>query len=272
MAIDVHVHMKGGEDGRKILQALDQAKLERIVLMSPPPHWSLVTGEYEARGHREVIDELARAVELDPQRLIGFAWIEPTMPDSQEMVDYALGDKGLHGIKMLPHHWYPDDERAQACYRKIDGYGKPMLFHSGVVASWGNTSKYCRPAEFEIMMEYPKIRFALAHMSWPWTDECIATCWKLQWLQPERGHQWTCYIDITTGAPRIWKVDALTKALAQLGDEHLIYGSDCDTPENADSYRWRLEEDRSILRDAGASPEAIERIFSRNALSWLGIS
>jgi predicted TIM-barrel fold metal-dependent hydrolase len=271
MAIDVHVHAKGGEDGRRILKAMDELGLERIVLMSPPPHWSLASEREEVRGHRAVIDEIAGIIAPDPARMIGFGWIEPTLPDAQDMVDYALGDKGLAGIKMIPHHWYPDDERAQACYRKVESHGKPMLFHSGILWSWGNTSKYCRPAEFEIMMEYPGIRFAVAHMGWPWTDECIAMADKLRSIQPHRGQEPTCYVDITTGAPRVWKVDALRKALACLGDKHLVYGSDSGLPEGADYARQRLREDEEMLREAGASDETVARVLGRNALRWLGI-
>jgi len=36
MAIGVHVHCKGGEDGNKVLKAMDAVGLERIVLMSRP--------------------------------------------------------------------------------------------------------------------------------------------------------------------------------------------------------------------------------------------
>ncbi len=271
MAIDVHVHCKGGEDGNKVLKAMDAVGLERIVLMSRPAYYSLVTEAPDPVGHRAAIDELAKIVAPDPTRMVGFAWIEPTLPDAVEMVDYALGEKRLSGVKMLPNQWYPDDARAQAVYQRVEKYRKPMLFHSGILWTWGNTSKYCRPAEFEIMMEYPGIRFALAHISWPWTDECIAMCQKLQWTQPKRGHEWTCYIDITTGAPRLHKVNALRTALALIGDEHLIYGSDNADPENPDAYRPNLAEDRDIFREAGASEEVIDRVFNKNALQWLGL-
>ena len=178
MAIDVHVHCKGGEEGEKILPAMDELGLERIVLMSAPPHYSLATEQGEIRGHREVIDEIARVVRPDPDRMLGFAWIEPTLPDAEEMIDYALAEKSMVGIKMIPNQWYPDDERAQRCYQKIAGHEKPMLFHSGILWSQGNTSKYCRPAEFEIMMDYPKIRFA-GHVQHPFLDHS----------QGVKGHQ-----------------------------------------------------------------------------------
>ena len=269
MAIDVHVHTRGDEDGSKVLKALDYAGLERVVLFAVPPHRHLKPGEQPPKdAHKQSIDEAVKLVAPDPDRLIGFAWIEPTLPDALEAVDYALGEKGLRGVKMIPDHWYPADERAQACYKKIEEHGKPMLFHTGILWGRSDTSQYCRPAFFEIMLHYPGIRFAMAHISWPWTDECLAVNGKFRYNQEG---EWTSYVDITTGAPRIWKVDALQKALSYLGDEHIVYGSDCSRPEDGEDLKRHLDADKSILRDAGASPEAVERILSKNALRWLGI-
>ena len=268
MPVDVHVHTRGGEDGADILKAMDQIGLERVVLFSPHPQRDGGPQGPAKHPHRSVIDEIARIVAPDPERLLAFAWIEPTLPDAVEAVDYALGEKGLRGVKMIPNHWYPADERAQACYQGIEQHRRPMLFHTGVLWGTSDTSQHCRPAFFEIMLHYPGIRFAMAHMSWPWTDECLAVNGKFK--ENQQG-EWTSYIDITTGAPRIWKVDALRKALCYLGDEHIIYGSDSHLPDGADYARLRLREDTEMLREAGASPETIERILTTNALKWLGL-
>ena len=269
MAIDVHVHSRGGEKGSEILKAMDEVGLERVVLFAAPPHRPAAEGKAASEdAHKQSIDDMVRTAAADPERLIGFAWIEPTLPDAAYAVDYALGEKNLRGVKMIPNHWYPADERAQACYAKVDEYGKPMLFHTGILWGRSDTSQYCRPAFFEIMFHYPRIRFAMAHMSWPWTDECLAVNGKFKFNQEG---EWTSYVDITSGAPRIWKVDALRKALCYLGDEHLLYGSDCSLPGGADYARRRLQEDKEMLREAGASTETIERVLSKNALRWLGI-
>jgi len=267
MAIDVHIHTRGTEDGAKILKAMDRVGLERAVLMSVPPHWSKEAARSK-RPHKAMLDRLTKVVRVDPERLIGFAWIEPTLADAVQAVDYALDEKGLRGVKMIPNKWYPADERAQACYAKINEYGKPMLFHTGILWGTSDESQYCRPAFYEIMFHYPRIRFAMAHMSWPWTDECLAVNLK---FQVNQTGEWTSYIDITTGAPRIWKVDALRKALCCLGDEHLLFGSDAHLPDGEGMVRGRLLEDADMLREAGASKETINRVLSTNALRWLGI-
>ncbi len=270
MAIDVHIHTRGTEDGNKILKAMDKVGLERVVLFAVPPHRSEAAKGLK-EPHKKIIDDIAKLVSVDPDRLIGFAWIEPTLDDAQAGVDYALGEKKLRGVKMIPNHWYPADERAQACYQKIDGYAKPMLFHTGILWGDSDTSQYCRPAFYEIMLHYPNIKFAMAHMSWPWTDECFAVCGKFRAAGGYKKDNWRAFVDITSGAPRIWKVDALRKALAYLGDRNLIYGSDCFAAEDPDDLNGNLQMDREILRECGCSDETMERIFTKNSLTWLGI-
>jgi len=126
MAIDVHIHTRGGEDGEKILKAMDEVGLERVVLFAVAPHRSDQAGEAVGNAHRPSIDDIARICAPEPDRLIGFAWIQPTLPDALEAIDYTFGEKGLRGVKMIPDSWYPDDESAQACYAKIADFGRPM--------------------------------------------------------------------------------------------------------------------------------------------------
>ncbi len=271
MAIDVHIHTRGSEDGNKILKAMDQVGLKRVVLFAVPPHRD-PNAKGEERPHKVVLDRIAELVKVDPERLIGFAWIEPTLSDAVEAVDYAFGEKHLRGVKMIPNHWYPADERAQACYAKINEYGKPMLFHTGILWGMSDTSQYCRPAFFEIMLHYPNIRFAMAHLSWPWTDECFAVCGKFRAAGDYKPENWRSYADMTSGAPRIWKTDAMRKGLAYMGDRQFVYGSDCFNAEDPEALSHNLREDREILAECGCSKETTERILVENAERWLGIA
>jgi len=270
MAIDVHIHTRGTESGSKILKAMDQVGLERVVLFAVPPHRT-EGAKGSKKPHKKVLDDIAKLVKVDPDRLIGFAWIEPTLPDAVEAVDYAFGEKGLCGVKMIPNHWYPADERAQACYARINKHKKPMLFHTGILWGTSDTSQYCRPAFFEIMLHYPNIRFAMAHLSWPWTDECFAVCGKFRAAGGYKAENWRSYADMTSGAPRIWKVDAMRKGLAYMGDRQFVYGSDCFRAEDPEALKHNLVEDRDILRECGCSAETMERILTKNAERWLGI-
>ena len=78
------------------------------------------------------------------------------------------------------------------------------------------------------------------------------------------------YIDLTPGTPRIWRTEALHKALVYLGDERLIYGSDVYPADDGEQLLASLQRDQTIFREElGLSPAAIERIMSQNLLSML---
>jgi len=98
------------------------------VRLDPAPHRS-EEAKASKQPHRVVLDQIAKLTEVGPNRLIGFAWIEPTLPDALEAVDHTFGEKRLRGVKMITNKWHPADEQAQACYAKISEYGKPMLRH-----------------------------------------------------------------------------------------------------------------------------------------------
>ena len=73
------------------------------------------------------------------------------------------------------------------------------------------------------------------------------------------------YIDITLGAPRPYRRDAIAKALAVAGDARLLYGSDCDSPEDPEAFAAHARIDSSLLSgELGASDEAVQRIMREN--------
>ncbi|MGQ9662842.1 MAG: amidohydrolase family protein [Kiritimatiellia bacterium] len=223
----------------------------------------------------------------DPDRFYGLAWINPLLPNACEVVEQAITELGFRGIKMIPHHWYPHDERLFPVYRKIEELGVPVVFHSGILWGHGDSSRFCQPVHYEVLINFPRIRFALAHIGWPWTDECIALAGRFaaRVVRPDTGRQEhapraleqrVCeaqmFVDITLGAPRPYRTDALLKALAVLGDRRLIYGSDCGEPDNAEILRFHSELDRHLLSgELGQSPESIRRIMHDNfELFFLG--
>ena len=84
---DCHIHMRDETTGKEVLRAMDKVGMEQAVLFSP--HWH----ESNARAV-ESIDAAAALVAEDPERLIGFAWIEPTLSEAVQQVEYAINDKG----------------------------------------------------------------------------------------------------------------------------------------------------------------------------------
>jgi predicted TIM-barrel fold metal-dependent hydrolase len=255
---DCHVHMaEGVRDASAILKAMDAAAVDEIILFSPEAEDTLDAA-------RQATDALARIVKEARGRLHGFARLNPTVRGITGEIRRAIEGLGLAGIKMLPKKWYPYEDRLRPVYETLSALGAPVLFHSGILWGHGASSMYCRPAFYEVLLEYPNVRFALAHIGWPWTDECLALAGRF-WLGHGRHGQ--MYVDITPGAPKAWKVDAMRKALGYLPRNALMYGS--DSAPWRDGYRDWVQTDFDILRELGAAPATVRRVMHDNFHEFL---
>jgi predicted TIM-barrel fold metal-dependent hydrolase len=74
---------------------------------------------------------------------------------------------------MVPAGWYPYDDCAHRIYETASALKIPILFHSGIFID-GKSGRFCRPAFYEAIRDYPDLRVTLAHLGWPWPDEANA--------------------------------------------------------------------------------------------------
>jgi len=270
MVIDCHVHTGGYETAGEILTAMDAAGLDRIVLISHQPEsdnpgWPRIST-------REALDHTARVAGEALDRIVPFAWIEPRLPEAVGELERAVSELGYRGVKLIPNHWYPCDEAVFPVYAKAQELGVPVLFHAGILFANGDSSRFCRPVYYEALLHFPRLRFALAHMAWPWVDECLAVYGRFRSYAQNTGMPIQMWIDTCPGTPAYWRPEALRKALGYCGSEHLLWGSDSNT-QNLGSYAPQvLAMDRRILREELGEDSATEqRWLSGNVAAFLGL-
>ncbi|MGB9620718.1 MAG: amidohydrolase family protein, partial [Armatimonadota bacterium] len=200
--IDGHVHICDGPvDQGCLLERMGAAGVDGAVLISYAP----AAFGWEARMAAERLDNLLAWVD-GCDVLYPVFWIDPLEPDALDQV--ALANRvGVRGFKVICTHFYPGDPRALDVFRAIAESGKPIMFHSGILWDGHDSSRYNRPVEFESLLAVPGLRFSLAHVSWPWCDECIAVFGKLR-LSDLAGKM---YIDLTPGTPPIYRQEVLTR-------------------------------------------------------------
>lgn len=204
--------------------------------------------------------------------LFPFYFLDPTAKDAQAQVDRAV-EGGISGFKIICTTFYPSDARCLATLRHIASLGKPVVFHSGILWDGINASgRYNRPVEFEPLLSVTGLRFALAHISWPWCDECIAVYGKLDNAVKHAGARGGMRIDNTPGTPRIYREDALKKTLMSGYDvmDNLYFGADNFTEDYRVAWvRDWIALDREIYIGLGLRREEIERIFCHNVLQFV---
>lgn len=271
MRLDAHIHIgAGAARPERLRREMKAAGVDGGCLISPPPQWwrrgRLVNAPAPQR-----LALLKRWTDAAPV-LFPLFWIDPTEPDARKQVEDAVA-AGVAGFKVICSAHAPDDPRAMPVYQAIARHDKPLLFHSGILWDGRASSMFNRPAAFEPLLEVPRLRFALAHMSWPWLDECLAVYGKFLNASQMRPDAPEMFIDLTPGTPPIYRREALTKLYTIGYDvrENVLFGTDCGTTRYnaAWSREWQVR-DAAILETLGVGRKAIADYFGGNLRRWLG--
>ena len=273
MILDGHIHIgKGPEDRADFVQRLQSAGIAGGVVISlPPPSFAETAG---APSVDERLDNLLFWVENQPD-LYPFFWIDPLEDAAIEQVQQAV-ERGVVGFKVICSSFFAGDARALRVFRAISQAKKPILFHSGILWDGRPSAPYNQPAQFEALLEVEGLRFALAHISWPWCDELIAVYGKFLNAYARRpDFSVEMFIDLTPGTPPIYRAEVLTKLLTVGYDvgRNIIFGTDCHTNDynGAWTQEW-IRRDREIYQSLGLSEDGIEQIFSENLRQFIAPS
>ena len=131
MIIDAHAHVDevtslGWIDPpEKIVALMDEAGIDQAVVMTYT----------DLPGHNpDALEYLARQVARFPERLIGFARLNPAYPDEAErLLERALTVHRMKGLKLHPVSTlaHPGAEPTVRLIRQAARYQAPVLFHCG---------------------------------------------------------------------------------------------------------------------------------------------
>ena len=246
---DCHIHlMPEGKDTPEMFRAkAKESGISGGIIFSMPPETTYLWNREQPMNWKEriahVLDFCSKLENYYP-----FHWIDPTQADAIEQIEYAR-NAGIKGFKVLCNRYMPAD--GLNTYRKMAELDMPLLFHSGILWDGGDPSANLnRPGNFECMLDVPRIRFALAHVSWPWTDECIALFGKFANTHIINKDAAVMYIDSSPGAAEFYREDIFKQlVLNRYGiEDKLLFGID----RSADAYdvRWAkfvIESDRRIF-------------------------
>lgn len=270
--LDGHIHIELGDpDPEDLVSRMTAAGVDGGLLISPEP--ASFSGTLKAASPAERLDSVF-AWASGSDSLYPVYWIDPTESDALAQVDLALA-RGVVGFKVICDHFYPGDPRALHTFRAIAEAGKPILFHSGILWDGKPSSNFCRPANFEALLQVRGLRFALAHISWPWVDECIAVYGKLGAARTRDGADIEMFIDTTPGTPPIYRAEALTKLFTVGYDvtRNVFFGSDTQANAyNGDYAAQWVERDRAILTELDLDTEAVDNVFAGNLKRFLCVA
>lgn len=270
MILDGHIHLTDDAPDRgPFLAELAAAGISGAALISQRPASFVGGGQPPAARLQHVLDWCAPDTNLYP-----LFWIDPLEPDALDQVARAVA-RGIAGFKVICNHFHPGHPAALRTFRAIADAGRPILFHSGILWDGRPSSEFCRPSGFEALLDVPGLRFALAHIGWPWCDELIAVYGKFLNALGRNRSTVEMFVDITPGTPPIYRQRALTDLFTVGYDvaDNVIFGSDCHAPGyNVPWAREWLQRDAEILTKLGLGQDVLEKVRGGNLRRFLGLS
>ncbi|MCL1792373.1 MAG: hypothetical protein FWG34_00735 [Oscillospiraceae bacterium] len=281
MRIDCHIHSNAADAGRgDILSKMKEGGFDGGIVFSQSP--GKAKGSPDAEKRMEAVLKICEGKKY----LFPFYWIDPTEPDAPGQIELA-GRKGIMGYKTICSSHHPCDARAMPVYAGIAAQNKPLMFHSGILYDGRNASgEYNRPCGFEGLLSVDGLRFSLAHVSWPWTDECTAVYGKFNNAlshQKEGAPSGEMFIDLTPGTPKPYRKPMYEKLLfsGYSIKKNLLYGIDNRTgPYDSGYSKSWLDFDEGIFdgfeKGGGMygiklDGDFLEHLYFKNAMRFIGL-
>jgi predicted TIM-barrel fold metal-dependent hydrolase len=188
----------------RLIGEMDEAGIDKTVLLGLDVGLAFAS----ELGVREYNDYVADIVRRYPDRIIGFAGVDPRRGKEGIVELQRCFDKGLRGLKLWTlTGFYPDDESYYPLYEKVAELGIPMLIHTGSGPP-KTYLKFNKPLYVDkVAVDFPEIKIIMAHIGAPWVEEAVAIVIK----NPN------VYVDMSAWEPVVKAAPiALCQALTQI--------------------------------------------------------
>jgi uncharacterized protein len=203
----------------------------------------------------------------DPQKLIGFAGIDPTERSAVAELRIAKSELHLRGITMAPANqdFHPSDSRAMKVYAEAEKLGMPILFHPAGQFTEASKLEFARPFLLdEVARTFPKLRMIIAQMGQPWVDETIVLL----------GKHINVFADVSGMLSRPWQAyNALVSANQYGVVDKLLFGSDFPYTSATECIEtlYSLNQIAQGTNLPLVPRESLRGIVERDAISLLGL-
>jgi len=211
---------------------------------------------------------VADYVNKNPQKLIGFAGIDPTERTALDELRACREGLQLRGVTLSPSNqdFHPTDSRAMRIYAEAEKLGMPVLVHPVGPTTAESKLEFARPYLFdEAARNFPNLKIIIAQMGQPWIDETIFLL----------GKHPNVFADVSGLMQRPWDAyNALVQAHQHDVIEKLLFGSDFPHTSVSDCIEslYSVNQIAQGTNMPVVPREALRGIVERDTLSLLGLT
>jgi hypothetical protein len=291
MIVDVHTHVWQSPEQLGQMDLGDLPRLARsrtagrltgrtiwrsIPAADPDHHWASagavdksIVLAFKSRYLKAEIPNrfVAEYVSRNPDKLIGFAGIDPTERSAVAELKIAQSDLRLRGVTVSPANqdFHPTDSRAMKVYAEAEKLSMPILFHPAGQFVEASKLEFARPYLLdEVARSFPRLRMIIAQLGQPWIDETMVML----------GKHHNVYADVSGLLSRPWQAyNALVSANQYGVIEKLLFGSDFPYTSATECIEtlYSLNQIAQGTNLPVVPREALRGIVERDAISLLGL-
>lgn len=158
-----------------LIEDMDDAGIDKSILVTVD--YGLAAGLSKPKvSIGEYNKWVAGAADQHPDRLIAFAGVDPRRKDAVEILEKAVQEWGMKGLKLYPPcGFYPNEKVVTPMWEKANELDIPVMVHSGPTFPQLQM-KYSEPIYLEeVLINYPELNIIIAHSGGGlWAEEVIA--------------------------------------------------------------------------------------------------
>jgi predicted TIM-barrel fold metal-dependent hydrolase len=285
--VDVHTHLMWYPDhiGEQFAREALESKLVKMRVSGggayaasldlhsydsrPDTHWAasgtadkvVVFGLWAPATGVCVPNELiAGYVQEHPEKLVGWASVDPSDAGCVEQLEHAVGTLGLRGLKLGPayQHFDPTDRKHWPLFASAQRLGIPILWHQGTTFPSRARLRISSPLALEdVALDFPDLRMIVAHLGHPWEEDLVALIRKSP----------NVYADVSACHYRPWRFWMAMATAYEYGVSHkLLLGSDfpSGTIDNVIDGLRRVNEPVAGTRLPHIPDDVVEGIVHEN--------
>jgi len=256
-------------NARTVWRAIPSADADHHYAQTSLVDKSIVLGFKSRYLRAEVPNKyVAEYVARYPQKLIGFAGIDPTEKGAVDEVRSAKFDLGLRGLTLSPANqdFHPSDSRAMRVYEEAEKLGMPVLVHPHGPMTEQSKLEFSRPYLFDdVARSFPNLRVVIAQLGQPWVDETIVML----------GKHPNVFADVSGLLKRPWQAyNALVSAHQYQVIDKLLFGSDFPYTSATECIEalYSINQVAQGTNLPVVPREALRGIVERDTLNLLGLS
>lgn len=186
MIIDCHAHIGRNEHikatAEELIKSMDNAGIDKALVFAG--HINDCANKWMLEQIKPFKDRLYGVASVNLAGIMsqyGTTGLSYNDMSINDMLD-AL-NQGAVALKLYTgyEHYNPNSERVRHVLEIVNGYNKPVIFHTGdCLASITHAKlKHAQPIDIDdVAVDYPKINFIIAHMGFPWHREAAEVCYK----------------------------------------------------------------------------------------------